>query len=45
MHAEPGETFNQAAIDAVAQWRFEPVIENGVAVDKRTAVRLSFNLQ
>ena len=45
LRAEPGETFNQAAIDAVGQWRFEPVIENGVAVDKRTAVRLSFNLQ
>ena len=45
LRAEPGETFHQAAIDAVTQWRFEPVIENGVAVDKRTAVRLSFNLQ
>jgi len=45
LHAEPGETFNQAAMNAVAQWRFEPVIENGVAVEKRTAVRLSFNLQ
>ena len=45
LSAEPEETFNQAAMDAVAEWRFEPVIENGVAVEKRTAVRLAFDLQ
>jgi TonB family protein len=45
LRAEPEETFNQAAMDAVAQWRFEPVIENGVAVEKRSAVRLAFDLQ
>ncbi|MDX1403091.1 MAG: TonB family protein [Woeseiaceae bacterium] len=43
--AEPDDTFNKAAIDAVSKWRFEPVIENGVALEKRSAVRLSFNLQ
>ena len=42
--SEPGETFDQAAMEAVEQWRFEPVIENGVAVEKRSAVRLSFSL-
>jgi hypothetical protein len=31
-------------MEAVEQWRFEPVIENGVAVEKRSAVRLSFSL-
>ena len=45
LESEPGETFDQAAIDAVEKWRFEPVIENGVAVEKRTAVRLAFTLQ
>jgi len=45
LNSEPGDTFDQAAMDAVEQWRFEPVIENGVAVEKRTAVRLSFDLQ
>jgi len=45
LSAEPEETFNQAAMDAVAEWRFEPVIENGVAVEKRSAVRLAFDLQ
>jgi TonB family protein len=43
--SEPGDTFDQAAMDAVEQWRFEPVIENGIAVEKRSAVRLAFNLQ
>jgi TonB family protein len=44
INSEPGETFDQAAMEAVEQWRFEPVIENGVAVEKRSAVRLSFSL-
>ncbi len=45
LRSEPGDTFDQAAMDAVEQWRFDPVIENGVAVEKRTAVRLAFDLQ
>lgn len=45
LRSEPGDTFDQAAMDAVEQWRFEPVIENGMAVEKRTAVRLAFDLQ
>jgi len=45
LNSEPGVTFDQAAMDAVEKWRFEPVIENGVAVEKRTAVRLAFTLQ
>ena len=45
LESEPGETFDQAALDAVEKWRFEPVIESGVAVEKRTAVRLAFTLQ
>jgi TonB family protein len=43
--AEPGTTFNEAAIEAVSQWRFDPVIEGGVPVEKRTAVRMAFELQ
>ena len=45
LRAEPEDTFNQAATNAVAKWRFQPVIENGVAVEKRSAVRLTFDLQ
>ena len=44
LRSDPGDTFEKAAIDAVEQWRFAPVIENGSAVEKRTAVRLAFNL-
>lgn len=44
-NSTPGTTFDKAALDAVAQWRFEPVIENGESVEKVTAVRLSFDLQ
>jgi len=45
LSSEPGDTFDKAAMDAVEQWRFESVMENGVAVEKRTAVRLAFDLQ
>ncbi len=45
LHAKPAGTFDQAAMKAVSKWRFDPVIENGVALEKRTAVRLSFDLQ
>lgn len=43
--SDPAEIFDQAAMDAVQQWRFAPVIESGEAVAKRSAVRLSFDLQ
>jgi serine/threonine-protein kinase len=43
--SEPGDVFVDAALDAVEQWEFEPVIEDGVAVPKRVAVRMSFSLQ
>lgn len=42
--ADPEGVFDDAAMDAVSKWRFDPVIENGVALEKTTAVRLSFNL-
>ena len=43
--AEPETMFNDEAVTAVEQWRFDPVVENGVKVEKRVAVRMSFNLQ
>ena len=43
--ADPATTFNDSAVEAVEQWQFEPVIENGVPVSKRVAVRMSFTLQ
>jgi len=44
-NSEPGETFIASATKAVEGWKFEPVIENGVAVQKRTAVRMLFAFQ
>lgn len=45
LSSEPGDEFDEAATDAVAQWRFEPPVENGVPVDRRVAVRLAFDLE
>ena len=43
--AEPEEIFDNAAIRAVQKWEFEPVLENGVAVEKRAGVRMMFALE
>ena len=40
--SEPGDVFVDSATRAVERWEFEPVIENGVAVTKRAAVRLMY---
>ncbi|HET6630696.1 MAG TPA: TonB family protein [Woeseiaceae bacterium] len=45
LDSEPGDEFDEAATEAVAQWRFEPPLENGVPVDRRVAVRLAFDLE
>jgi TonB family protein len=43
--AEPGDTFDNAAVSAVGKWEFEPVLENGSAVERRAAVRMLFALE
>ena len=43
--SEPGDTFAGAAVRAVEKWEFEPVVENGTAVEKRAGVRLMFALE
>ncbi len=43
--SEPGEVFVNAAVNAVEKWEFEPVIVNGVAVEKRAGVRMLFALE
>ena len=45
LDSQPGDEFDEAASEAVAQWRFEPPMENGVPVDRRVAVRLAFDLE
>jgi TonB family protein len=34
--------FDDAAVRAVKQWRFEPVVRNGQIVEQRAMVRLRF---
>ena len=43
--SKPGDTFVNSAVNAVEGWRFEPVIQDGVAVQKRAAVRMMFALE
>jgi TonB family protein len=44
-NAEPQRTFDQAAIDAVKRWRFEPVKRDGAAIAQRAAVRIRFEVK
>jgi TonB family protein len=41
-NSSPRRTFDNAAMIAVAQWRYEPVIRNGQPVEQRAAVRIRF---
>ena len=43
--SDPGDTFVNAATNAVEKWEFEPVLENGVAIQKRAAVRMMFAIE
>jgi TonB family protein len=43
--AEPRDVFEQAAIDSVQRWRFEPILSDGVAVSQRARMRVRFVLQ
>lgn len=45
IESTPGTVFNDAAADAVEQWRFEPFVENGETIPVRVAVRMSFSLE
>jgi TonB family protein len=41
-NASPANVFDDAAVRAVRQWRFEPVVRNGEKVTQRALVRLRF---
>jgi TonB family protein len=43
--ADPAGTFEQAATDALSQWRFAPVLRNGEAAEQRARVRMRFALE
>jgi TonB family protein len=42
-NSNPRKTFDSAAINAIAQWRYKPVIRDGKAVDQRAEVRIRFS--
>ena len=44
-NAEPQRLFDQAALDAVKRWRFEPVMRDGAVVAQRAAVRIRFEVK
>jgi TonB family protein len=44
-NASPADVFDDAAVRAVRQWRFEPVERNGERVEQRAMVRLKFSQQ
>ena len=42
-NASPAEVFDEAAVRAIRQWRFEPIQRNGEKVSQRAMVRLKFS--
>lgn len=44
VEAEPAETFDDAALKAINQWKFKERIVNGVAVEQRAVQTLQFKL-
>jgi TonB family protein len=43
--AQPAGVFEQAALDAIRHWRYQPVVHGGHVVSQRTHVRLRFTVQ
>jgi TonB family protein len=44
-NASPRRTFDSAAMAAVSQWRYKPVVREGKPVEQRAAVRIRFSDQ
>jgi TonB family protein len=44
-NSSPRKTFDSAAVNAVREWRYKPVIRDGTAVDQRASVRIRFSDQ
>jgi TonB family protein len=43
--SQPEGVFEEAAVEALDKWRFEPVIRDGEAVEQRASARLKFQLE
>jgi protein TonB len=44
-NSNPRKTFDAAAVNAVREWRYQPVVRDGKAVDQRASVRIRFSDQ
>jgi TonB family protein len=44
-NSSPRKTFDAAAVNAVSEWRYKPVVRDGKAIDQRAAVRIRFSDQ
>ena len=44
IESKPSRIFDQAALQAIIQWKFEPSVENGQAVESRARQRIEFSL-
>lgn len=44
-NAEPEEVFNEAAMNAVGKWTFEPKVYRGQTINQRAGARLVFRLE
>ena len=42
-NSSPRRTFDAAAMTAVSQWRYKPVMRDGKPVEQRVAVRIRFS--
>ena len=43
-NAQPAGVFDQAAVKAVEQWRFKPVLRDNKAIEQRARIRVRFSL-
>jgi TonB family protein len=43
--SKPRRTFDRAAMEALRQWRFEPIVRDGVPVEQRATLRITFKPQ
>jgi protein TonB len=41
---QPSDIFNRAAVSAVRQWKYEPMLVSGAPVESRSQIRLQFRL-
>jgi TonB family protein len=44
-NSSPRKTFDAAAVNAVSEWRYKPVLRDGKVIDQRAAVRIRFSDQ